>query len=476
MKNLFINLYIRTPGGKAKSDKMLADIKEKFKGLFKLDKFKKIEFWDNSQEDNKILMHLEKMSKVDEDGVHCGKLTGSLYCDDKKIHYIASEAIKIFSYSNLLHPDLFSAARFIDSQLIKIGIDLFNGKDEACGMSTNGGTFSILSAIYAYRHRGEVLNGIKKPNIVMPISAHAAFIKACEMFKIKCIRIPLDPLTSKVNLSKMKSAINKNTICIVGSCPNFPHTIADDIEALSAMALRYNVPLHVDCCLGGFLVAFYQKANIQIPKFDFTLPGVTSISADLHKYGLCPKGISLLMFASNEYRKYAYFCYPKWIGGVYCTPSFDGSRTGGLIAASYAILTSLGKNYYVNVAKKIHEAILKVKKASKNFDLLEVIGDPFICGIAFTGPKCSFVYDLMSQKGWHLNFLQTPIGFSFIFTSANMDKVDNLIEDLKDSNDYVKTHPELKLGEISKIYGMVVPVPESVAKLSTEVLIDALLE
>ena len=318
----------------------------------------------------------------------------------------------------MLHPDIYCGGRFIESQLIKIGLDLFHGKADSCGVTTSGGTFSILTAMYCYKKRGESL-GIEHPNILIPQTAHAAFYKAGDMFGIKVIKIPVDK-NYQVDLNKVKRAINKDTIVIVGSCPNFPHCIADNIEGLSKIAVSYKVPLHVDCCLGGFLVAFYEKARIQFPKFDFRLPGVTSISADLHKYGLCPKGISLLMFANHELRRFNYFIYQKFPGGMYCTPSFDGSRTGALIAAAYAVLITQGKNFYMNIAKTIHQCTMKVRKViEEELDLLTVIGQPSICGVAFIGEKLDFIFDEMSRRGWHMNFLVEPRGLNFIFTYAN---------------------------------------------------------
>jgi sphinganine-1-phosphate aldolase len=444
--------------------------------LFKQNKFKKIDFFDNGQDEYTILKKLENFAKSDEISSSCGKLTGTVYCKDDKINRIAARALEIFSYSNLLHPDLYCGARFIESQLIKIGLELFNGKEDSCGMTTSGGTMSILTAMYSYIHRARV-NGIKKPEIICPLSVHAAFFKACSMFKAKCIKIPLDPLTYQVDLNKVKKAINKNTACIVGSCPNFPHSVMDNIEGLNEIAVKYKVPLHVDCCLGGFLVAFYSRANIKIPKFDFSLPGVTSISADLHKYGLCPKGISLLMYSKHEYRKYNYFTYPHFMGGFYCTPGFDGSRTAGISAASYAVLTSLGRNYYINVAKRINQAVLKVKEfVKKNCPLFKIIGDPFICGFAITGDKMDYLYDILAKKGWHVNMLIKPYGIGFIFTSANMENDAQLINDIKEAHEKISKNELEELSKMTKIYGMAIPLPESIAKKSLDALCDAILD
>jgi sphinganine-1-phosphate aldolase len=272
------------------------------------------------------------------------------------------------------------------------------------------------------------------------MSVHAAFFKAGELFNIKIVKIPLDKVTYQVDLKKVERAINSNTVGLVGSCPNFPHGIYDDIEGLSKLGVKYGIPLHVDACLGGLLIAFYGSANINIPKFDFRLPGVTSISADLHKYGLCPKGSSLLLYSNREYRKHQYMIYPHFMGGLYPSPGMEGSRPAACVASSYAILIHMGRNRYVNQAKAIHEAVIKIKKfIKKECPELIVVGDPQICSVACIGPKALLMLDQMTAKGWHMNMLNSPPGVSFVITSANLDNIDNgtFTKDLKQSYDYV---------------------------------------
>jgi len=262
------------------------------------------------------------------------------------------------------------------------------------------------------------------------------------MFRINLVVIDYDPKTYAIDLRKLRRSINKNTVAIVGSFPNFPHGIPDDIEEMSKIALQYNIGLHVDACLGGLLVAFYShlNCNISIPKFDFLLPGVTTISADLHKYGLSPKGVSWLLYKNRELRKNQYFIYPRWMGGTYPSPTLAGSRTPALIACAYTILLKQGKNFYAIQAKNINNAVTKIKEfAKKNFEKIHVIGDPKICVIAFTGEKIPLIYDRMAKKHWHLNLINNPIGFSIAITTANFKNVeDNFCNDLKESYDYVK--------------------------------------
>ena len=469
-------LYIKLPGPKKQLSEAKMKIDAEFKKMFSK-KFKKIEFYDNKQDYTKILSKMEQNFSGDNTKIQSGKLTGSVYCLNDQIKYIAGEAAKMFLYSNLLHPDIYSYTRYIESELIKIGIQLFNGKKDACGITTNGGTMSIINAIYSYVNRGRKL-GIKNPEIIISITAHCAFEKACEIFGVKCIKIPLDKKTYQINLSLVEKNISKNTICLVGSFPNFPHCISDDIEKLSKLGIKYNIPVHCDCCLGGFLVAFHERAGINdTPLFDFRLPGVTSISADLHKYGLCPKGISLLLFSKHEYRRNLFFIYPHWPGSTYITPSFEGSRTGALIAASFAILTSMGKEFYSNNALEIYNAVKKVKEfIKKNCDLIEVIGNPFICGVSFTGKYIPNFYDMITEKGFAVNYLNSPEGIGFIFTSANVKNADNYMKTLKEINDKLKIEKPQKCSEVAKLYGLSYNLPIGIATDAIESYPDILLD
>ena len=302
----------------------------------------------------------------------------------------------------------------------------------------------------------------------MSITAHCAFEKACELFDVKCIKIPLDQKTYQIDLNLTKKNISKNTICLVGSFPNFPHCVSDDIEQLSKLGIKYNIPVHVDCCLGGFLVVFHERAGItDTPRFDFRLPGVTSISADLHKYGLCPKGISLLLFSKHEYRKHLFFIYPRWPGSTYMTPGFEGSRTGALIASSFAVLNSMGKEFYANNAKEIYDAVKKVKDfINKECDLIKVIGNPFVCGVSFK----------IVEKGFAVNYVNSPEGVGFIFTSANVKNAEYYMKSLKEINDALKIEKPKECSQVAKLYGFSYKLPIGIASEALESYPDLLLD
>jgi sphinganine-1-phosphate aldolase len=218
----------------------------------------------------------------------------------------------------------------------------------------------------------------------------------------------------QVDVRRVSRLVNSNTILLVGSAPNFPHGIFDDISTLSKLALKKRLPLHVDCCLGSFLVPFLDKAGFETVPFDFRLKGVTSISCDTHKYGFAPKGNSTILYRTQELRTYQYFVSPDWSGGVYASPGLAGSRPGALIAGCWASMMAVGEAGYldsctqiVGAAKKLAERIQTHPGLASE---LEILGKPLVSVIAFTAKNLN-IYDIadgMAAKGWHLNALQNP--------------------------------------------------------------------
>lgn len=239
-----------------------------------------------------------------------------------------------------MHPDVFPGLRQMEAEVVSMVMNLYHAPSEGGGSMTSGGSESILMSIKAHRDMARDLKGITEPELIAPVSAHAAFDKGCHYFGVKLIHVPVDD-SGKVVISRVANAINSNTIMIVGSTPSFPHGALDDIPALSELACKHKIGLHVDSCLGGFLVPFMEKAGYPLPFLtDFRLAGVTSISCDTHKYGFAPKGSSVIMYRDKKIRKYQYFVQTEWSGGVYGSPTMAGSRPGALSAGCWAAMYS----------------------------------------------------------------------------------------------------------------------------------------
>jgi len=313
--------------------------------------------------------------------------------------------------------------------------------------------------VKTHRDWARETKGITEPEMVVPISSHAAFDKAAAYLKIKLHSIPVDVKTRKVNLSALKRAINPNTIMIVGSCINFPDGCMDDIAALSAVAKSYKIGLHVDCCLGSFIVPFLEKAGFSIEPFDFRLEGVTSISCDTHKYGFAPKGSSVVMYRNADLRRYQYYVSSKWPGGVYGSPGMAGSRPGALIAGTWAAMHYMGEDGYTASCKSIVTCARTIAKAIRTeIKELYVLGDPPASVVAFgskhPGVNILLVGDRMSKRGWHLNALQKPAGLHIACTRLTVPVVDTFIADLKDCIKDVLADPVDGRGDMMVLYGL----------------------
>lgn len=274
-------------------------------------------------------------------------------------------------------------------------------------------------------------------NRILPDTAHTAFRKACEYFQIKMQLVPCPAPTYQVDTKRVARLINANTVLIVGSAPNFPHGIIDDIAALSKIALRRRIPLHVDCCLGSFLVPFLAKAGFESQPFDFRLRGVTSISCDTHKYGFAPKGNSVVLYRTAELRAYQYFVSPDWAGGLYASPGFAGSRPGALIAGCWTSLMSVGEEGYLNACVEIVGATKRIVERLQTSPVLsaelEVMGKPLVSVVAFQARNLNIydIADAMTARGWHLNSLQDPPAIHVAVTKPIVKVWEQLAGDLE---------------------------------------------
>ncbi|KAK8439983.1 Dihydrosphingosine phosphate lyase [Candidozyma auris] len=424
-----------------------------------------------------------------QDDWHDGKYTGGVYHGGDELLKLQAKAYEIYSVANQLHPDIFPGIRKMEAEVVSMILKIFNAPDTGCGCSTSGGTESLLLTGLAAREFGRRRKGIKNPEVIAPITVHAGIDKACYYFGMKLHKVDVDPKTYQVDIKKVRRLINKNTVLLVGSAPNYPHGIIDDIEALSDLAIKHNILLHVDACLGSFLVTYLEKSGIhgdtKLPMFDFRLPGVTSISCDTHKYGFAPKGSSVILYRNPEIRKHQYYVASDWTGGLYGSPTLAGSRPGALMAGCWATLVYIGDHGYTESCKEIVGASLKLKESLKTnetlLEHLEILGDPLVSVIAFKAknPNNVDIYsigDLLGKRGWHFATLQNPPALHFAFTRLTVPVVDDLIGDLIDvvttvANSDTKAPP----GDTAAMYGVAGNVSTAgVADRLIETFLDAL--
>ncbi|KAF7836805.1 sphingosine-1-phosphate lyase [Senna tora] len=362
---------------------------------------------------------------------------------------------------------------------------------QICGNMTSGGTESILLAVKSSRDYMKSKKGITRPEMIIPESAHSAYDKAAQYFNIKLWRVPVNK-SFQADPKAIRQRINKNTILIVGSAPGFPHGIIDPIEELGDLASSFGICFHVDLCLGGFVLPFARELGYPIPPFDFSVKGVSSISVDVHKYGLAPKGTSIVLYRNHEIRKVFQYAnadlahlrrtgkrdkkrrieVTEWSGGLYVSPTIAGSRPGGLIAGAWAAMMSLGQEGYLENTKAIMDVSKRIQKGISEIPELFIVGRPDMTIVAFGSDVVDIfeVNDILSSRGWHLNALQRPNSIHICVTLQHVAVVEDFLRDLKESVITVKENPGPISGGSAPIYGAAGKMPDR--GMVQELLVD----
>lgn len=395
---------------------------------------------------DEILADVEWMGAQEDRSWNQGHCSGTMYCGDVDHYAFLNRVFAAFSHVNALQRDICPSVTKFEAEITAMTLDMLHGEaaEDACGSITGGGTDSILTAMLVYRDQARAERGITNPNIVMPTTAHPAFDKAGHLFGLEIRKAPIDPDTTLVDVDWVAEHIDTNTVALVGSAGNYPYGTIDDIAALSDLAVQHGIGLHVDGCLGGFILPWGQQLGYDVPVFDFRLPGVTTISADTHKYGYGLKGTSVLSYRSKALRQHAYFMTPEWVGGKYMSPGMAGSRSGGLIAATWASMVSLGKEGYLRYAKSIFETSFAMQDAVRAHPELLVMGRPTWC-FSFRSDEFDIyhVNDSMAQKGWRFNGQQYPNAIHMCVTRPQTQPgvVEAFTADLAEGVAYAKNPP-----------------------------------
>jgi glutamate/tyrosine decarboxylase-like PLP-dependent enzyme len=417
-----------------------------------------------------IIGEMQTLCAKEESKWKDGFVSGAVYHGDEDHIDFLNQVYMLNSQSNPLHTDVWPSTTKFEAEVVAMTANMLNARkvnddpdcdDEVCGVVSSGGTESILLAMKTYRDWARDMKGISKPEMIVPTTAHAAFDKASQYFKIKMKRIPVDA-GFKADVAKTKEAITDNTIVIVGSTPSFPHGVIDPIEELSEIARDNDIGFHTDACLGGFILPWAGRLGYPVPPFDFSLPGVTSISVDTHKYGYAAKGSSVILYRSLELRRYQFYTTTDWPGGLYLSPTFAGSRAGALSATAWAAMVAIGEKGYMEIAKKILETGEKIKKGIGEIFELYVLGDP-LWDIAF-GSDTMDIYKVMDYMGvlkWSLNGLQMPPAVHICLTHRHTQPglAEKFLQNLKSSVDFVKANPDKETDGVGRLYGMSAQIP-----------------
>jgi len=428
-----------------------------------------------------MILKIQSYIDLDTTDWRGGRVQGAVYDYDQEIIDVTTKAYSMFMWSNPLHADVFRGVRKMEAEVLAMVLRFYNGPKGSCGLLTSGGTESIGMAILAARNKA-FARGVKWPELVMPLTAHPAFDKACDYFRVKLIKIPVDPKTMKVYVHKMESAINRNTCLIVGSAPSYAHGTYDDLAGINKIALKYKVPFHIDACLGGFLNPFFAEAGFPLQLCDFRLEGATSISCDTHKYGYCPKGSSVVMFRNPELRRHAIFTCTDWPGGVYATPTYAGSRSGANIAVCWATMLKIGYNGYVERTGRVLSTAHKLKNGINKIEGLQIMGDPVGSVIAFTSDRINIfqlMHDLSHEKQWVLGPIQFPSGIhmSVTHTHTKPGVADQLLKDIEELTKALIAKGSEYVSEAVAVYGVSQSIPDrsivgEIASAYTECCLD----
>ncbi|MFP4475956.1 MAG: pyridoxal phosphate-dependent decarboxylase family protein [Desulfatibacillaceae bacterium] len=415
-----------------------------------------------------ILSEMEELRDREEDRWREGYVSGAVYHGDREHIEFLNKVYAIHSQVNPLHSDLWPSATKFEAEIVSmcahmLGADMTPpGEDrQIVGCVSSGGTESILLAMKAYRDRARDKKGIKKPEMIAPVTAHAAFDKAAGYFGIRLRKVPVGD-DCKADVKAVKKAINGNTAVIIGSAPSFPHGVVDPIAEMSELARARGIGFHTDSCLGGFVLPWAEQLGYYVPPFDFRLPGVTSMSCDTHKYGYAAKGTSVVLYRGLELRHYQFFTITDWPGGLYFSPTFAGSRPGALSAACWAALVSMGRKGYLDATRAILEAADAIKAGIDKIPELHVLGDP-LWVVAFASNTLDIyqIMDRMGHKGWNLNGLHKPSCVHICVTLRHTlpGVAQRFVEDLTESVEYAKAHPTEKEG-MAPVYGMAATFPD----------------
>jgi glutamate/tyrosine decarboxylase-like PLP-dependent enzyme len=416
---------------------------------------------DKGQKPEQVIENMQRMRDGDADW-KSGRTWSLVYHAGEEHTKLIKDAYCMYFSENGLSPLAFPSLKRFETEVIAMAADMLGGSEEAVGSLTSGGTESILMAVKSAREKARAERPeITKPEMVIPETAHPAFEKAAYYLDVKAVHVPVGG-DFRADVEATRGAITGNTILIVGSAPSFPQGVVDPIPELAAIAKEKGIPCHVDACLGGFMLPWLRKLGYPVPDFDFTVDGVTSISADIHKYGFAAKGASCILYRDDTLRKYQYFAYADWCGGIYVSPSMTGTRPGGAIAAAWATLQHFGQEGYLALVKNIMEITEKLKTGIAEIPGVRILGDPVMGVFAFDLEKGNvFVLgDEMEQRGWHLDRVQSPPALHVMVTPPHAKVVEPFLQDLRETSAEVSAREDDGVAGMAAVYGMVAALPD----------------
>jgi glutamate/tyrosine decarboxylase-like PLP-dependent enzyme len=389
---------------------------------------------------DQVLAHLDALKQHDVRW-RDGRAFTLAYYAGPEVSAVADAAHRRFSTDNALNTDAFPSLRAIQAEVVAIVGDWLQVGPDGAGFMTSGGTESILMAVKAARERGRAERGVTRPNVVLPTSAHAAFEKGCYYLGLESRRVAVRD-DWRADADAMADAIDDDTVLVVGSAPQYPQGVVDPIADIAALAAERDINCHVDACMGGVTLTYLARLGYEITPWNFTVPGVTSISVDLHKFGYTAKGASVIMHRSKRLRAYQTFVTDNWLGGIYGSSGVLGTKGGGPMAAAWAVMHHLGDEGYLRLTADARRATEAIVAAVRSMPELVLRAEPDAMLISFgaADPASLDVFavaDALWRRGWYVDRQGPPPSLHLTVNAVHADKVDAFLADLRASIDEV---------------------------------------
>jgi len=380
-----------------------------------------------------LIQDLESL-RVDDVDWRSGRVFSLAYYAGPEAIAVAEDAYRRFSGENALSTDAFPSLRIMQSDVLSMVGPWLGADDESAGFMTSGGTESILMVVKAARDQFAQTNGVTTPNIVLPTSAHAAFEKACHYFGVESRRASVGT-DWRADLHAMERLIDHNTVLVVASAPQYPQGVIDDVVGIALLASSRGINCHVDACMGGVTLAYLERLGQLIPPWNLRLPGVTSISVDLHKYGYTSKGASVVMYRNKALRAHQGFFTDNWLGGMYGSSGVLGTKSGGSIASAWAVLQHLGEDGYTTLTQQARQAAVQLADHIADHPQLILRAYPDTTLICFgaNDPASLNVFaiaDELRTRGWYVDRQTPPDSLHCTINAIHHEKIAAFTRDL----------------------------------------------
>ncbi|CAG9535217.1 unnamed protein product [Cercopithifilaria johnstoni] len=417
-----------------------------------------------------IIHEAELYKTMSEFSFYEGHVSGVVFADvDEEHRALLRKMFEMFIYSDPLYPEVFPGCRKMEAEIVRIVASLLHGGPGSCGTVTSNDTESNMLACLTYRNRA-FARGIRHPEMLVPVTAHAAFDKAAKVLQMRIRHIPVDK-NKRVDVGAMKYAISNETCMLVASAPNYPFGTIDNIKAISELSQRYDIPLHVDATLGGFILSIMERCDFPVKSYDFRVPGVTSISCDIYKYGFAPNGTSLILYRDSSLLHHQYFCNSEWPGGIYMTPTLAGNRDGCAIALTWATLLYNGRTGYAERTEAIINTVRKIRTGIEKCSHIQLLCESDVTTVVFTTKDLNIyaLADRMNKLGWVLSTLQNPPAVHMCVTlnHTKTGVVENFLRELNMACEDLVSNPEFSQhSRTAAIYDMVSAVPDLMEEIS----------